>query len=301
MMKRTRTQIALIMLVLLWSASSFAQDAPATTPDAPAPTPDAPAATPDAPATTPEDAAPADAAVPADAAAAPGEEAPMDPAMAEPEAPMAEPEMAPAEEAAASDSMSSQPSSRRDVSFTIAPHIGALVPQAFNELGSWPVFGLEFGYIAPFDVGNMHNPLQVTMDIMFTQPGASGTEESAVLGEMGATFDWELTQRMLVLDVTGLWRFLDPADGIGAYAEFGPRFYFMDSIMKAEGNGDDFGENSETKTEYGLMVAGGVEYMLGPGALYGALEFGWSDLNTRITGDANTGAFLVDMGYRVMF
>jgi len=49
-----------------------------------------------------------------------------------------------------------------------------------------------------------------------------------------------------------------------------------------------------------FVVGGGVEWLLGPGALFGAVKVGFSDLDQRLTGDANTGAAVVDLGYRFL-
>jgi len=189
----------------------------------------------------------------------------------------------------------------RDVSFTIAPHVGVLVPQLFSELGSWPIFGLELGYILPFDVGSMQRPLQIAFDVMYSQPGADGTANEPTLGENGQDFDWELTQRMVILELAALWRFMPPAQGLSVYGTLGPRLYLLETLVTASSQGSDFGENRETQMHFGMVVGGGVEYAVGPGSIFGALEFGWSDLNTTITGDSNTGTLVVDLGYRLMF
>ena len=52
---------------------------------------------------------------------------------------------------------------------------------------------------------------------------------------------------------------------------------------------------------YGLVVGGGADFAVGPGTIYGALEFGWSNLDQRLTGDSNTGALTLDAGYRLYF
>jgi len=189
-----------------------------------------------------------------------------------------------------------------DLSLTIAPHVGVLVPQLFSELGAWPVFGLELGYILPFDAGSMVRPLEITADVMFTMPSASGTDFSPAFGESGEDYDWELVERTVVVELAVLWRFMPPGQGFSVYGQLGPRLYLTESVMTASSaSGADLGENRETKTEVGFMVGGGAEYAVGPGSIFGALEFGWSDLNKRITGDSNTGALVLDLGYRLMF
>lgn len=184
-------------------------------------------------------------------------------------------------------------------SFVVAPHVGVGIPQLFGELGSWPIFGLEVGYIMPFDVGSMKRPLQASLALHYSAPGASGKGQEGALGESGAAYSWELEQRLLMLDVPLMWRFMEPGSFLSVYATLGPRFYFMESIMTATGNGGDFGENRETNFEIGGFLGAGADFALGPGTLFGALIFSYSDLQERITGDANTGTLSLDFGYRL--
>jgi opacity protein-like surface antigen len=187
-------------------------------------------------------------------------------------------------------------------SIVLAPHVGVLFPQVASDLGTWPVFGLSAGYILPFDVASFTRPLEVGLDLMYTQPGADGSGTSPNLGEDGADYDWELTQRMLIVELYALYRFMAPGEFISAYAHIGPRAYFMEAEMEATGNGgQDFGTNTQTNDEYGLVFGGGADFAVGPGTIYGALEFGWSNLDQRITGDSNTGAINLDVGYRLYF
>ncbi len=183
----------------------------------------------------------------------------------------------------------------------LMPRVGVTAPQPFGELESWPTFGLDLGIIMPFDVGSMQRPLQIGVDAGYTQPGASGTGTHAMLGEEGATYDWDLTQRMLTVQLSALWRFKAPGQGFGAHAMIAPRVYLMESVMEAQGNGADFGENRETNTEYGILIGGGVEYELGPGSVAANLLVGGSPLDQRITGESNTAAINFDLGYRLFF
>lgn len=189
-------------------------------------------------------------------------------------------------------------------SIVLAPHVGVLFPQLTSDLGTWPIFGLSAGYIMPFDVAGFERPLEIGLDVMYTQPTADIEGSDPNLGEPGSdagTFEGELTQRMLVLELYALWRFMAPGEFISAYALAGPRAYFMDAEIEASGNGNDFGVNNQDNDEYGLVVGGGADFAVGPGTIYGTLEFGWSDLDQRVTGDSNTGALTLDAGYRLYF
>lgn len=184
----------------------------------------------------------------------------------------------------------------------LAPHIGVTIPQLFGELGSWPIFGLEVGLLVPFDVGSIARPLEIAVAGHYTAPGASGTGTIETLGEMGASYDWELSQQMLMLELVLRWRLRSAGDDSwNAYAFVGPRAYLMESVLTASSGGQPFGEHRETKSQYGIMGGLGGEYLLGPGALFGELRFSGSDLNQTITGDANTGAMALSLGYRLFF
>lgn len=186
-------------------------------------------------------------------------------------------------------------------SLAIAPHVGVTAPQPFGDLNSWPVFGLDLGYIMPFDVGSMERPLQIGLGASYTAPGAEGQGTHSMLGTEGSDYSWELQQRMLTLQVTTIWRFMRPGEGLSFHALIAPRVYLMESVLNASGNGADFGENRETNTEYGLVFGGGAEFMMGPGALFGLVQVGGSPLDQRITGTANTAALSLDVGYRLFF
>lgn len=189
-----------------------------------------------------------------------------------------------------------------DSSIVVGPHIGVTSPQLFSDLGSWPIFGLELGYILPLDVGPFERPIQLSLDTSYTAPGAVGTGENMHLGESGASYDWTLQQRMLVLQPTLLWRFMAPGEFLSAYALLGARAYLMESVLTASGNnGEDFGENRETNREFGFVVGAGADLAVGPGTLFGTLYLSRSGLDQRITGDANTGALALSLGYRLYF
>jgi hypothetical protein len=69
----------------------------------------------------------------------------------------------------------------------------------------------------------------------------------------------------------------------------------------AAGSAADFGEHKESFTEVGGALGGGVELPLGPGLATGKLGVGISDMNQRLTGNTNTGAFELSVGYRMGF
>lgn len=194
-----------------------------------------------------------------------------------------------------------QDSAKALPSIVIAPHIGVTAPQLFSELGLWPVFGLELGYILPFDVGSFRRPLQLSLGAHYTAPGATGEGQDPNLGPMGQRYTWELQERMLMVEFLGLWRFSDPGASWGIHALIGPRLYLMESVLSAKSGATDFGEHRETNWQVGLNAGAGVEFGLGPGAISAALLVNFSDISQRVTGDSNTGALSLDLAYRLMF
>jgi hypothetical protein len=120
------------------------------------------------------------------------------------------------------------------------------------------------------------------------------------LGEDGATYDWELSVAMVILELTVSWRFA-LTDDFGAYFQAGPRIYFVEATMDASAGGAEFGRQTQGSHAFGAVGAFGGDFLVGPGSAYLALEYGGSDLNTRLTGDSNSRALAVDGGYRLTF
>ena len=57
---------------------------------------------------------------------------------------------------------------------------------------------------------------------------------------------------------------------------------------------------AEQSTKVGLGVPFGAEIKLGPGALIGELLFEYGSLDHTATGDSNTGALSLAIGYRLL-
>ena len=286
------TALLTLFTLSVCASSALAQEPAPAQPAQPAQPEQPPAEPAAAPAAVPaESAPPAEPAI-ADTAATESAETPAE----------AAPAAAPQAEVSATEPVAKASSPSEPPMVAFGPHVGLLIPQLFSELGAWPIFGVEVGFILPFDAtDSMRRPLQLTLDVLYTQPAASGTEDAPALGEDGQTFDWKLKERILILELGGIWRFMTPGEGLSPFATLGGRMYLMESVLTASSGGADFGENRETKMQFGFVVGGGVEYALGPGSVYGALELGYSDLKQRITGDSNTGALVLDVGYRFMF
>jgi len=61
------------------------------------------------------------------------------------------------------------------------------------------------------------------------------------------------------------------------------------------------GAVTKVRCSIGLVAAAGAELMLGPGALAGQLDFCFSDLNHRMTGNVSAGGLALLVGYHLSF
>ena len=174
---------------------------------------------------------------------------------------------------------------------------GALLPQAFTPLGTNLVVDAEAGLVLPFGGGH----LEVMAWAAYAQPPADGASLDARVP--GGAYDWSITQRELSVAVAGVFRLQRPSPSarLAPYVGLGPKLYFLQTKANGAAAGQPFGEYSETSTELGGTVLGGVDYRVGPGTVVGELEVGLSDLDHLTTGDASTGSVEVKVGYRFWF
>lgn len=177
--------------------------------------------------------------------------------------------------------------------------VGTSAPGAFSDLTAAPLVGLNLDYALPISLAGFVRPIEVGVGMSFSNPDAQGTGFAESLGPEGENFRWELQERLLMLEVNASWRFMPLTEVWSAYVQTGPRLYVQESVLNASGGAADFGEHRESGAALGFFFSGGVDWALGPGSLYGALELGGSDLSHRITGDTTTGAINVKVGYRL--
>lgn len=182
--------------------------------------------------------------------------------------------------------------------FVIGIHIGPFIP-VFSDLDPFFILPrLELGYRFPAWGGR----LQPFFSAAYTEPTADGSVTDARITSGGYT--WEIRQKELMLGLGLLVRFLEwtPDETWNGYAAAAPVLFLLETVADgASSAGEPFGENTETGTEVGLYFGLGAEYHIGPGAAFFELSLTWSDLDTFMTGDSNTGALTPALGYRFMF
>jgi len=176
----------------------------------------------------------------------------------------------------------------------VSARTGAIAPQVFSELGSFALVGVEAGYVLPVAAGR----ISIGAGLMYSKPPASGAGADSRLPD--GSYNWSLDQQMVIVEVGGLFRLAEATARLIPYGRVGARMYGLSTRLDGDaGSMAAFGEYQEGSTKLGAVVGGGAEYTLGPGKLTGELGIGYSSLNEKLTGDSNTGALEVSLGYRL--
>ena len=180
--------------------------------------------------------------------------------------------------------------------FLVAGKVGGIVP--FNGLGPFVIGGIELGWI----FSGTEQRMAALLDVSFTAPSADGNEEDARLmyDDASGQYDWEITQKQLVLQPTFLYRLTGPSAFV-PFAGLGPRVYFLETVSRGSANSEKILESEEQSTKFGVGLPLGVEYTLGPGGLMAQLLLEWGPLDHRITGDTSLLAANLFLGYRARF
>ncbi len=174
-------------------------------------------------------------------------------------------------------------------SLVVGGELGGIFPQPFTELGTHVVVGIELGYRLPM----WEQRLEIMLDVGFSPPGNSFT-----VTRPDGSYDGEIVQQELHFSLGPRLRLNPPTESWNLTGALGPRLFLLRTYSNGSHAGEDFMEFTEESTQIGLFVAVGGEYNLGPGALFLDLDFGWSDLPHKITGDVSTGNIAATLGYR---
>lgn len=189
---------------------------------------------------------------------------------------------------------------RADIGLVLGGKIGGGLGKPFSDFGATPVFELELGY-AP-KLGDPNNrSLEIFLIGQYAQPGLDGDADEPDPRVPGSDpFSYEVTQQMLSLSLGALYRFDLSSDLVMPYGGLGARMYMLNTKAKGDVAGEAFGESEETQSDFGLVLLGGVDIFVGPGALLAELSFGWASLDGFVMRDTNLGALSLSVGYRVM-
>jgi len=114
----------------------------------------------------------------------------------------------------------------------------------------------------------------------------------------GGAFDYNSTEQHFLIGVTLLANL--PLGKVLPYVGIGPRVYAVRTISGGVAGGQTILETVETSTQVGVGVPIGVNYMLGPGRLFGEFQFLWAGIAQKSTGDGSVGSLTLGVGYRVV-
>lgn len=177
----------------------------------------------------------------------------------------------------------------------LAGKVGGLA--SFNGLSPFPHFGIEVGYRFPALGGR----LAAVLAAEYTAPSASGEQTEAFAPERipgAGTYSWELRQKELVLQPTFVYRLTGLAPRLTPYAGIGPRFYFLESVVRGKAGAQSFQDTPERSLKLGFGVPLGAELELGPGGLFAELLPHWAPMKHTTTGDSHLGGSSLFVGYR---
>ncbi|MGZ3450611.1 MAG: outer membrane beta-barrel protein [Polyangiales bacterium] len=167
--------------------------------------------------------------------------------------------------------------------------VGGIVP--FGGLSPFVTAGIDVGYA-------LDNGLAFGVAGDYTAPHKSGTEQDTRITPSGS-YTWHLTEQQLQLMPFVMYRL--KLKSIVPYAGIGPRFYFLRSTVRSGDGGPSFQETTERSGKIGFGVPLGIELALGPGAGIAEVLLQYGGLDHTATGNSNTGAASLALGYRVMF
>lgn len=154
--------------------------------------------------------------------------------------------------------------------------------------------GLELGYVFPW----LDRSFAFLIDADYAAPKSSGTQAGDPRVQ-GGSYDWHLTEQILAIQPTIMYRFTK-LGRVVPFVGVGPRIYMLRSTVRGAVGSVEIPETTEQSTKVGLGVPFGAEIKLGPGALIGELLFEYGSLDHTATGDSNTGALSLALGYRLL-
>ena len=173
---------------------------------------------------------------------------------------------------------------------------GGEFSQGLGDLAPSLVGELELGYTLPV----LQRSFQIFASGRYTKPEVVSTMElsDTRLADEGR-YTYEVAHEQAVVTLGLLYRLPLSNSWFRPYAALGARAYFSRVEISGSGQGAAFGTNEETSTEAGFYSALGTEFFVGPGAIVGEFQFGYSKLDGFIVRDSNTGAGNFLVGYRL--
>lgn len=177
---------------------------------------------------------------------------------------------------------------------------GAGIGAPLNELGATFVGEVELGYALP-----LPEPIGRSLELFtagaYLAPSTDGVAAAADPRLPGdGSFEYEVTQRAVVLTLGARYRIPLAGETIAPYAAAGGRMYLMRTQIEGDASGQSLGATDETASAFGLHLAAGIDFRLGPGAVLAEAQLGYAPLDGYVMRDTNAGALVLLAGYRFM-
>jgi hypothetical protein len=177
---------------------------------------------------------------------------------------------------------------------TFGVELGVGFPQLVNDLRTTFVPHLEIGYLLPW----RQQRLALLASVSYVFPDQRSTLSDSRFS--GGDYQYRIKEEELIASVGGLYRLLPPRSWLDFYIQAGLQVRWQRSEVRGNANGEPLGVNREVNTEVGGVVAGGVELLLGPGAVAAEIGFAFSDLDHVVTGETSTGGLAFQLGYHFL-
>jgi opacity protein-like surface antigen len=171
----------------------------------------------------------------------------------------------------------------------ITGKVGGIVP--FGGLGPNVIGGIDVGYA--LDMG-----LAFGVAADYAAPKKHGTETDPRIA--GGSYSWHLTEQELQIMPFVMYR-VKSLGSLVPYFGIGPRIYFLKSTVRSNEGTPSFQETTEQSGKIGFGVPIGLEVHAGPGAAIAELLLQYGGIDHTATGNSNTGAASLALGYRLMF
>ncbi len=181
---------------------------------------------------------------------------------------------------------------------TLALKVGVAIPTIHNDMLPHVLTELEVGLLLPFH----DRRLSVVIGGSYTPPGNSGEGNDPRIGDDGGPWIFDMNTHEVHLYLGLTYRFIAPGTRIAVpYLGLLGRLTMLHTTVEGTAGGQALGENTEQSTHGGFAILVGGEITAGPGTFLFEAGYGLSKLGHRITGDTNTGALSITIGYRFFF
>lgn len=175
-------------------------------------------------------------------------------------------------------------------SLVIGAGVGGIFPQPFSELGTHVAVALQLGYRLPF----ASERLEIMTGAMYSPPG-----NKFDMKRPDGTYGGDMTEKELDVSLGLRGRLMERSSPWNVSLGLGGRMFFLETTSNGSKGGQSFAEFKEQSSQAGFFAVLGGEYVLGPGAIFLDVDFGYAKLPHKITGDASTGNLTGLLGYRL--